>query len=470
MKKKILFSCPFPLTFRNFINTGLASEIEKKLDMKSCIVSPYNDSFFSFEAAPRFKNYSVESCFIDNGIPQLSDVNLIDRIFKSIHLTGFAIEFPDASLQNIELSSRRNLTWYIAKYLTIFFPRNTKLRFFFRFIYGKFRPGKNSIKRIFDEVQPYYVIVASPGHYWLDHFIIDEAKKRNVPVFCIILSWDNLYSRGPLCRRPDVMMVWSDEMKKQAIEIHDFPEKNIEVVGALQFKFYDAIPTSIEINNVKNKLGIDLNQEYIAYVCGARTASYDVEDILEMKRVIDASKYKNCKIVVRPHPQGKKDVYLSLLKHNILVDTELDIVNSRVDVFDKDSIKYMAAFLTGARFVISSWGTTALLEACIFQRPSVQLRWMNSITHLDKTEVEMVSNFQRYLHMKAFDNEGARLYCDSPNTLIDKLNILENEKASFMQKRSNVVNKIVLSPFDKVVDRVVEKISSLKHRPFVKSK
>lgn len=455
MKKNILLSCPFPLTFRNFINTGLAAELEDKLNYKASFVSPYPDKHFLYEDIRSFNNYTVASSTIDKGIPLLSEVTRIDSLFKSIHLTGFAIEYPDASLQNIELSKRVGLSWIFAKLITVCAPRKSILRKWLRVAYSKFRPLKKSIQSAFDEIQPSIVLVASPGHYWLDHFVIDEAKERNIPVFCIILSWDNLYSRGPLCRRPDYMMVWSQEMKRQAIDIHSYPAEKISISGALQFKFYDHIPSLEEVNTVKSNLGIAFDQEYIAYVCGARTSLYDVEDVLVMKSVLEKSRYSDCKIIVRPHPQGDKENYKILNQHGIIVDQGLDILNSNPDSFNRASMQYMAAFLTGARFVVSSWGTTALLEACIFQRPSIQLRWMEKIQHANSKEVEMVQNFQRYLHMKAFDEEGARLYCDSPDTLVDTFLLIENECDGFEKKRKNVINKLVATPLHEVLDRVV---------------
>jgi hypothetical protein len=455
MKKNILLSCPFPLTFRNFINTGLASELEDQLSYKVSIISPYRDKYFQDENLNRFDNFVVAYDKLDKGIPLLSEVTFIDSIFKSIHLTGFAIEYPDASLQNIELSKRFGISWLIAKIITVLAPRKSVFRKWLRIVYSKYRPVKKSVQNAFDEIEPSVVIVASPGHYWLDHFVIDEAKRRHIPVFCIILSWDNLYSRGPLCRRPDYLLVWSEEMKNQAINIHSYPVDKISIVGALQFKFYNSIPTIDEINTVKKNLGIVLDCEYIAYVCGARTSLYDVEDVIIMKSILDKSQFKNCKIVVRPHPQGEKENYKILANHGIIVDEALDILMSSPDTFNISSMKYMAAFLSGARFVVSSWGTTALLEACIFQRPSIQLRWMDEVYHADPKEVEMVKKFQRYLHMKAFDNEGARLYCDSPDQLVGVMQRLENEQFEFKQKRKNVVNKIVFTPLNEVVNRVI---------------
>jgi hypothetical protein len=453
--KKILLSCPFPLTFRNFINTGLAGEMQEKLGVEVAIVSPYEQSEFVFGGGFRFVNLTVPSDGLDSGIPLLPEVSKLDAAFKSIHLTGFAIEYPDASLQNIELSSRRSASWYIAKFLTIVAPRKSWLRRNFRRWYGYYRPRKKSIQKAFTCVQPEFVLVASPGHYWLDHLVIDEAKRRKIPVFCIILSWDNLYSRGPLCRRPDYMMVWSEEMRKQAIEIHAFNKNLISVVGALQFRYYEGIPAVEHIQKVKNHLQLDSEDEYIAYVCGARTAEYDVEDILTMKDVIEQSCYRNCKLIVRPHPQGDKKAYDILDSYGIIVDRGLDITKGTADAFDKDSIQYMAAFLAGARFVVSSWGTTALLEACIFQRPSVQLRWMDAIPHANPEEVQKVRNFQRYLHMKPFDREGARLYCDAPEQLLSIFAELESNQKIFAERRRSTVEKLVATPLPQVIDRII---------------
>jgi UDP-N-acetylglucosamine:LPS N-acetylglucosamine transferase len=126
-------------------------------------------------------------------------------------------------------------------------------------------------------------------------------------------------------------------------------------------------------------------------------------------------------------------------------------------------MEYMAAFLGGAKYVISSWGTTALLEACIFQRPSIQLRWMDSVVHTNNAEVLMVKNFQRYIHMRAFDEEGARLYCDTPETLIETMEKLDSMEDHFNQRRFNAVKRIVKTPLGDVLNRV---ISVIKDRCF----
>jgi len=451
-----LFSIPFPLTLRNFIPTGLAAQVSDRLGLDVHLISPYSQERFTDPQGQWFQNHSVTSYPGSGGLPNLHGITPIDRLFKSIHLSGFAIEYPDGSLQNITLSARRNPQWMVARVLTSLMPRRSKRRAWLRQIYGLYRPRRSEVASVFDRVNPAFVLTASPGHIWLDHFVIDEAKRRRIPSICIILSWDNLYSRGPLCRRPDVLMVWSEEMKQQAIEVHQFPAEWIRVVGALQFSFYETPVSEEELAHVRARIGLAPNEAYLAYICGARTSEYDVEDVLAIIEILQTGQFKNLRIVVRPHPQGSRAAYNALSDCGVLLDNSLDLTSeeSRPDAFDLGAIRHMASLLCGAEFVVSSWGTTALLEACIFDRPAVQLRWMDSVMHRNQRETQMVRDFQRYIHMRAFDATGARLYCDSPSELNAVMLRLKEQDTEFRAKRALAVSRLACLPLEGVVERV----------------
>lgn len=70
----------------------------------------------------------------------------------------------------------------------------------------------------------------------------------------------------------------------------------------------------------------------------------------------------------------------------------------------------MAALLSRAEAVFASWGTTALLEAAIFKRPIVQLRWMDALPGRAPEDRERIRDVQRYEHMKPFDAIGCRIF------------------------------------------------------------
>ncbi len=461
-KPRALISAPFPLALRNFLATGFIEALADK-GFDSFFLSPYE-----VEALPRFggdpiPNIEIPSTQGDSGVPHLTEITALDRLLKSIHLTGFAQEYPDGSLQNLTLSRRRNVQWFIAKLLTSMAPRESTTRETLRSMYARYRPKRKSIARAFDSTDPAVVIVASPGHYWLDHFVLDEAARRKVASACVMLSWDNLYSRGPMARRPDLLLVWSEEMRRQAIEVHGYPENRIEVVGPLQFTCYEQAPTPREGCAMRSRVGLSEDEPYLAYICGARTSEYDVEDILALRRSLRNTEFSSLKIVVRPHPQGDRARYRSLTARGILLDDPPDLTQecTHPEALDFFEIRHMAALLSEAQFVVSSWGTTALLEACIFDTPTIQLRWMDTVPHANKSEVSMVRDFQRYIHMRAFDETGARLYCDSPSDLASLLRKFSDEREAFSERRRSAVERLAKLPLGDAPERVAESVAKL---------
>ena len=458
--RSILAAAPFPLSLRNFLPTGLVGELERRYECKVRFVSPYAQPHFTDPSGARYENLSVSAGPGANGIPALAGITPLDRALKSVHLTGFALEYPDGSLQNLELSRRRSAQNVVARTLTTLAPRRSAARRWLRQLNALYRPRRAEISAAFDRVAPSFVLVASPGHYWLDHFVLDEARRRGVPTVCIVLSWDNLYSRGPMCRRPDYLLVWSEEMRRQAMDVHQFPDERIKVVGPPQFHFYAKPVSPEEIARMRCRVGLGPDEPFLAYVCGARTARYDVEDVEALSRELPRGAHRDLRVVVRPHPQGSREAYETLRGRGVLLDPSPDLTDARVgpEALDVGAIRHMASLLRGARFVASSWGTTALLEACIFDTPSLQLRWMDALPRGAPEEAALVHDFQRYIHMRAFDATGARPYCDHPSQLNTVLDDLEQRAEHYARCRAEAVARLVCLPLGGVVPRVLDAV------------
>lgn len=463
----ILASAPFPLALRNFVPTGLVGELERRFALRVHFVSPYPQAEFTDAVGRTYPNWTVPATQGPGGLPAVAGVTALDRALKSVHLTGFALEYPDGSLQNLELSRRQNGQRVIAEALRRLAPRGSARREWLRSLYGLYRPNRPNIAALFEKVRPSLVLVSSPGHFWLDHFVLDEARRRGVPSVCIVLSWDNLYSRGPLCRRPDRLLVWSEEMRHQATEVHQFPAERIAVVGPLQFLYYDAPVSAAEAAAMRTHVGLAADEPYLAYVCGSRTAEYDVEDVLAMLQQLTHGPFARLRVVVRPHPQGSRAAYERLLDHGVLLDRSPDLTSDQThpEAINVAAIRHMASLLDGARFVVSSWGTTALLEACIFDTPSVQLRWMDAVPHRLPDQVRMVRDFQRYIHMYAFDETGARPYCDQPQELNAILAELDARRQEYAARRAVAVTRLTRLPLSGVVERACEALRPLARTP-----
>ena len=459
----LLVAAPIPHVLRNFLATGLVPEVEAACGLSAAFISPYPQRVFGGAAGKEYPNHHMQAVPGAWAVPTVEGMTILDRAFKSIHLTGFSIEYPDASLLTIGLSQRRSLQWPIARALTLLAPRTSQRRRWLRNLYAAYRPPREKVQAVFDEMRPALVLVASPGHLWLDHIVLDEARRRGIPSVCVVMSWDNLYSRGPMSRRPDHLLVWSEEMRRQAADVHQFPSDRTRVVGALQFQPYATPVTAVELGRMRSRVKLGDTEPYLAYICGARTSHYDVEDILEMADRLRDGPYRDLRIVVRPHPQGSRTAYESLLGHGILLDRSPDLTDTRTppEALDINAIRHMASLLRGARFVVSSWGTTALLEACIFDTPSVQLRWMDAVPHQVPEETQRVRDFQRYIHMRAFDVTGARPYCDHPSRLNAILEDLEFRREEYSRRRTAAVEFLVCMPLGGVVDRVRDSLEAI---------
>ena len=463
MHETALVAAPFPLTLRNFVPTGLAGELERRFALRVHFLSPYDQAEFLDATGATFPNHPISASKGSNGIPTIAGITKVDLALKSVHLTGFALEYPDGSLQNLELSRRSSPQRVLARALTTLVPRESAARDWLRRLYGLYRPSRAEVQAAFDLVRPSVALVASPGHYWLDHFVLDEASRRGIPSVCIMLSWDNLYSRGPMCRRPDRLMVWSEEMRHQAVEVHQFPGERISVVGPLQFRFYADPVTAGEVAAMRRRVGLGPTEPFLAYVCGARTARYDVEDVNAMLDQLERGPYRDLRVVLRPHPQGAREAYAVLPARGVLLDHSPDLTHAdtRPEALDTRAIRHMASLLGEARFVVSSWGTTALLEACIFDTAAVQFRWMDRLPRSTPQEVGLVRDFQRYIHMRAFDATGARPYSDDPADLNPTLESLEAQRPEYSRRRAEAVRRLTCLPLGEVVDRVTHALEPM---------
>jgi hypothetical protein len=452
---KVLVSAPFPFSLRNFVASGLCSRLARDLG-EVVVLSPYDYPRFTGPDGAVVRNIHLPAKPGEWGIPKPKQVGFIDEQMKFLHMAGFAQEYPDGSLQMMIMGTNQNARWWLARLLRAIAPRGTSRRAWFRDLIHARRPRRDVIETIFDEEQPELVLVASPGHYWGDQFVLEEAARRKIPSLCVVLSWDNMYSRGPLVRRPDYMAVWSRAMRRQAEQVQDFPSDRIHEVGALQFGHYSKPVDLDEDRRMRASIGLSPEDAYIAYVCGSRTAIYDVEDIRQLLEIVNSSEFKELKIVVRPHPQGDRREYAKLSEVGVLIDASPDLTDEKTkpDAVDYGAIRHMAAFLSGAKFVMSSWGTTALLEATLLDQPSIQFRWMDSVRHSKESEVDIVRKFQRYLHIRDFDEHGARLYSDSPSDLVENMRRLMDNNEEFSKRRKNLVESLVKLPLDGCVDRV----------------
>ncbi len=92
------------------------------------------------------------------------------------------------------------------------------------------------IAAILDEVQPDHVVYFNILIGQMD--FLREVKRRGIPLLLDMPNWDQASSKGPMTVLPDHVFVWSEFIKRDFCQIHDFPTERVHAIGVLQFDGY----------------------------------------------------------------------------------------------------------------------------------------------------------------------------------------------------------------------------------------
>jgi hypothetical protein len=455
MMENILFVAPNMFVLRNWIASGLTDHCEELLKLKPIILSHFSDKFYNSPKGKRIPNYFFPKSNKRKELPYGFSKLLF--IIYYLRLRTFAIEFTNGSYQMMLLAKKKDAINLLCRSISFVFPKRSHIRSFLRNLIDSINP-RNPCATYLQMIKPSCVVVGSPGFLFLDQAVIIEAKRLKISVHCVVSSWDNMTSRGPMIRRPDTLMVWNQYMAEHASTIHNFDLRKVHVVGSLQFSQYSRQNEFHERKDMFKRINLPLESPYFLYLTGQHVPYYEAEDIKMLLNTLEGSKFSDIPLVVRIHPQANKGPFSKLSHPKLIFDhsPEFSDNGSNGLSFGIREIILMACLLQSSSIVFSSWGTTALLEAAIFDKPIIQLRWMGAFSRNNADEARKVVEFQKYLHLIPFDKTGCRLFCDAPERLYEDIKTLFNTNDIFKARRKNAIRELAMLPLEDTPQRIIK--------------
>jgi hypothetical protein len=138
------------------------------------------------------------------------------------------------------------------------------------------------------------VVIASPMNYVRCEEVeyVKAAKAMGIPTVAVAISWDNLTTKGLFHVKPDLLLVWNEAHKKEAIEIHRIPKDNIGVTGA---PFFD---NRLEEQEICKPI---IDKPYVLYLGSSYNIINDETDFVKKTQ-----KEYGLPMVVRPHPNNTR--------------------------------------------------------------------------------------------------------------------------------------------------------------------
>jgi hypothetical protein len=206
------------------------------------------------------------------------------------------------------------------------------------------------------------------GSQQLDYLI--AAKALGLRTVLCVMSWDHLSSKSVIRVLPDMVTVWNDTQRREAIELHGVPAERIVVTGAQCFDGWFGRAPSVSRAEFCRRVGLDPARPFILYVCsslmrGSAPESGFVARWIERVRGHHDPSLREAGILVRPHPKRADEwVDADLTRFsNVVVwpRTKAFPVGSqaRRDFFD--SMSHCAA--------VVGINTSAMIEGGIVGRP-----------------------------------------------------------------------------------------------------
>ena len=136
-----------------------------------------------------------------------------------------------------------------------------------------------------------------------------SARALGIPTGLCVYSWDNLTNKGLIQDPLDIVTLWNESMKKEAVELHGVPPDRVVVTGAAAYDQWFTWKPQQTRDAFCARVGLRSDRPYILYVASSRFVAPDeapfvckwVQQLRESSGVL-----RNAGVLVRPHPQNAK--------------------------------------------------------------------------------------------------------------------------------------------------------------------
>lgn len=196
---------------------------------------------------------------------------------------------------------------------------------------------------------------------------VRSAQALGIPAGLCVHSWDNLTTKGLIHDSLDLVTVWNDAMKDEAVTLHGVPPERIVVTGAVAYDHWFDWKPSTTREGFCARVGLDPARPYLLYLCSSRFIAPDeapfVRWWIQTVRRLSIT-LRRAGVLVRPHPQNTKGWRHAVIDglENVAIwpragENPTD-VESRATYYD--SIYHSAA--------VAGVNTSALIESAIVGR------------------------------------------------------------------------------------------------------
>jgi hypothetical protein len=197
------------------------------------------------------------------------------------------------------------------------------------------------------------------------------ARRLGIPSALCVSSWDNLTTTGVIHELPDLVTVWNEAQRREAISLHGVPPERVVVTGAPRFdEWFEQTPTRSREDYCR-LLGLPPDRPHILYVGSNKFIAPDEADWIwrwvSGIRKSGHPELSEVPVVVRPHPgaalhgESKSARRLAAIPGVVVHPPEGASVADAASLSEYFDALYHAAAVVGIN-------TSAMIEAAVVGR------------------------------------------------------------------------------------------------------
>ncbi len=312
-------------------------------------------------------------------------------------------------------------------------------------------------KKLFEKHKPDLIITTSLGNVArnFDSFIMREAKKYGAKIATIILSWDNTTSKGMAGAIPDHIIAWTEVMKKELLEYHDFPINEVSIGGIAHFDTYYRKEELLSKEMIFKKFDLDINKKLIFFATKSPTAyPWNVDIAYIIAEAIAKEKISfPAQLLIRLHPlhygiKRNQKIHIHLIKefdkiverYSFVKIDKPEILSDTLTMDMPEFEQTKVASILKYSDVLMNIFSTLNIEAAIMNVPIVNIVFEGKSQRKERARQSIEIDLNE-VHNQRVIATGALKMCYNPEKLIASINDYLNNPSSNKEQRKVLVEQ-----------------------------
>jgi hypothetical protein len=136
--------------------------------------------------------------------------------------------------------------------------------------------------------------------------IVRASRAAGIPVGLCVASWDNLTNKGGIREELDLVAVWNEAQRREAIELHGVSPERVVATGANAYDHWFEWEPTTSREEFCASVGLPADRPFVLYVGSSRFIAPNetpfVRRWLQSLRSDEA--LRDVGVLIRPHPQN----------------------------------------------------------------------------------------------------------------------------------------------------------------------